>query len=79
MLTESVDFFSFSDDDDEVSKPDFFTSLFPKILFLLLSWNKWVCGVRKRHNTRENWSWRKKGWKDNEGYFCPNWVILRLK
>ena len=35
MLTESVDFFSFSDDDEEVSKPGFLSLLFfPKILYL---------------------------------------------
>ncbi|RVW27374.1 hypothetical protein CK203_107005 [Vitis vinifera] len=66
MLTESVDFFSFSDDDEEVNR-----------------WNKWVCRVTKRHNTRENWSWREKGLKEItegvRGYFCPNWVILRPK
>ena len=36
--------------------------------------------VTKRHNTRENWSWREKGLKKItegvRGYFCPNWVIF---
>ena len=35
MLTELVDFFSFSDDDDKVSKPGFLSLLFfSKILYL---------------------------------------------
>ena len=36
MFTESIDFFSFSYDDDEVSKPCFVSlHFFPKILYLL--------------------------------------------
>ena len=36
--------------------------------------------VTKRHNTRENWSWREKWLKkiteEVRGYFCPSWVIF---
>ncbi|KAL6323212.1 hypothetical protein AAG906_029219 [Vitis piasezkii] len=59
MLTKLVDFFSFSDDDDEVNK-----------------WNKWVCRVRKGHNTEKIGVGGKWAKEIAEGYFCPSWVIF---